>query len=115
MWQPRLLASSTIVLVALAAAGAAADDPKKDALVNDPAVTGTLEKGPTPLGRNPPQVLPGASAPDLQRAIDRAHEGTTGTSRGGGATRRPDDQPPGVADAPSGAPVQLGPVVPPPQ
>jgi hypothetical protein len=110
------LASLVAALAALTVGGgAAADDPRKDALVNDPAVKGSLEQGSTPLGRTPPNLLPAESTPEMQRAIDRAHGGSTGVTRGDGATRRPDDQPAGVADAPGGAPAQLGPVVEPPR
>src|SRR5690349_13166678 len=102
------LSFGMLVLAGIAAAAAAADDPKKDALVNDPAVRQSLEPGNTPLGRNPPNTLPADTDPSLQQAIDRAHDGTTGTTRPDGQTRRPEGQPETLRDAPSGSPGQLG-------
>jgi hypothetical protein len=84
-----------------AAAPAAADDAKKDALVNDPAVRQSLEPGNTPLGRNPPNNLPAQTDPSLQQAIDHAHGGVAGTARPDGQARRPDEQP-GENPGPSG-------------
>jgi len=102
------LAFGLIVAAGIVVTAAAADDPKKDALVNDPAVRQSLEPGNTPLGRNPPNNLPAESDPSLQQAIDRAHDGTTGTTRPDGQTRRPEGQSEKLRDAPSGSPGQLG-------
>jgi hypothetical protein len=96
------------VIAAGIVAAAAADDPKKDALVNDPNVRQSLEPGNTPLGRNPPNNLPAGTDPSLQKAIDQAHDGTTGTTRSDGQARRPEGQPEALRDAPSGSPGQLG-------
>lgn len=105
----RALVFTVLAAGLIAVAGAAsAQDPKKDALVNDPAVRESLDPGLSQGGRNSPSQLSSESDPELQRAMDRAHGGSTGTTQGDGQTRRPADQPAGLRDAPSGSPPQLG-------
>ncbi|MHB2169331.1 hypothetical protein [Alsobacter sp. R-9] len=103
------LACGTFALAVSIAPGTviAQDAPPKAApttagetLAQDPAVRESQDPELTPLGRNPPKVLPGEASPDLQQSMDKAHKGSTGTTTGQGQGRPAADAPDATGTVP---------------